>query len=74
MSKLTIEVPDEVIERVNQAAAERGVAPETLAGEAVVERFAARCRRLSFVGIGESTSGRTAGEADEMLAEGFGRD
>ena len=30
-------------------------------------------RRLSFVGLGSSTSGRTASEADEMLAEGFGR-
>ena len=30
-------------------------------------------RRLGFVAIGESTSGHTAAEAEEMLAEGFGR-
>ena len=30
-------------------------------------------RALTFVGIGASTSGRTAGEAEELLGEGFGR-
>jgi hypothetical protein len=31
-------------------------------------------RRLSFVGIGASTSDRSAADADDMLAEGFGSD
>jgi hypothetical protein len=31
-------------------------------------------RCAAFAGIGESSSGRSAAEADEMLAEGFGRD
>jgi hypothetical protein len=31
-------------------------------------------RRLAFAAVGASTSGRGAAEADEMLAEGFGRD
>jgi hypothetical protein len=31
-------------------------------------------RRLVFAGIGSSTSGRHAADADDMLAEGFGRD
>ena len=31
-------------------------------------------RKRAFVGIGSSTSGRGARDADEMLAEGFGRD
>ena len=70
----TIEVPDDVAEKVAAVAAERGVAPEALVGEDVVERYATRRRKLSFVGIGESVSGRTAADADEMLAEGFGRD
>ncbi len=30
--------------------------------------------RLTFAAVGASTSGRGAAEADEMLAEGFGRD
>jgi len=30
-------------------------------------------RALSFVGIGASTSGRTADEAEDLLGEGFGR-
>jgi hypothetical protein len=29
---------------------------------------------LSFVGLGSSSSGRFASDADELLAEGFGRD
>lgn len=53
MTRITIEVPDDVAERVNAAAAERGVAPEQLAGQAVAEQFPAR-RRLGFIGIGDS--------------------
>lgn len=74
MTKLTIEVPDEVAKRVADAAAERGVAPEQLAGEAIVERFGARRRHLAFAAIGASGSRRGAAQADELLAEGFGRD
>jgi hypothetical protein len=71
MTRITIEVPDDVAERVNAAAAEAGVAPEALAGQVVVEQFPAR-RRLGFVALGSSTSGRRAAEDEEMLAEGFG--
>lgn len=53
MTRITIEVPDDVAERVNAAAAERGVAPEALAGQVVVESFPPR-RKLSFIGIGSS--------------------
>jgi len=35
---------------------------------------AAANRRLSFLGIGRSASGRSAADDNEMLAEGFGRD
>lgn len=71
MTRITIEVPDDVAERVNAAAAEQGVAPEALAGQVVVEQFPAR-RQLGFVALGSSTSGRRAAEDEEMLAEGFG--
>lgn len=73
MTKWTIEIDDEVAKRVADAAAERGVAPEQVAGEAVAEKFPPR-RKLAFAAIGSSSSGRGAAEADEMLAEGFGRD
>lgn len=72
MTKLTIELDDEVAKRVADVAAGRGVAPEALAAEAVTERFPPR-RRLGFVSLGRSTSGRRAADDEDMLAEGFGR-
>ena len=72
MTRITVEVDDEVAERVAAAAAERGVAAEALAAEVLAERFPSR-RTLGFVSLGRSTSGRTAAEDEEMLAEGFGR-
>jgi hypothetical protein len=72
VTRLTIEVDDKVAQRVAEAAAERGVAPEQLAGEVVAERFPPR-RKLAFAAIGASGSTKGAAEADELLAEGFGR-
>ncbi|MCA1844402.1 MAG: hypothetical protein LC792_14675 [Actinobacteria bacterium] len=80
---MTIQVPDDVARRLAAEAARRGhdvghLATELLAATLpvgspeVLERPAKR--RLEFVGMGASTSGRTAAEAEEMLAEGFGRD
>lgn len=61
MTRITIEVPDDVAERVNAAAVEAGVAPEQLAGQAVAEQFPPP-RRLGFVGLGHS--GRPEGSRD----------
>ena len=72
MTRITIELSDELAKRVSNAAAERGVAPEELAGEVLAERFPAT-RRLGFARLGRSTTGRCASEDEEMLAEGFGR-
>lgn len=72
VTRLTIEVDDKVAQRVAEAAAERGVAPEQLAGEVVAERFPP-LRKLAFAAIGASGSTKGAAEADELLAEGFGR-
>lgn len=55
-----------------ELAADRGVAPETSAAEAVAEKFPPR-RKLGFVSLARSTSGRRASEDEDMLAEGFGR-
>jgi hypothetical protein len=72
MTRITIEVPDDVAERIAAAAAERGVAAEELVGEMAVEQFPPR-RKLGFASLGRSTSGRHASEDEDMLAEGFGR-
>jgi hypothetical protein len=55
-----------------EEAARQSVTPDELAARVLAEHIPTR-RRLGFVAIGESTSGRTAAEAEEMLAEGFGR-
>ncbi len=71
----TIELPDDVAEALATAAAERGMDADELAAEALAERFGPRRRRLSFIGLGSSTSGRTAAEAEALLEEGgFGID
>lgn len=72
MTRLTIELDDDVAEAVAEAAAGRGVAPELLVAEAVTERFQAS-RRLGFVNLGRSSGSRRASEDEDMLAEGFGR-
>jgi hypothetical protein len=62
MTRITIDVPDEVAERVAEAAARDGVALEDLAGQVVVESFSPR-RPLSIIGIG--ASGQTGGSVAE---------
>ena len=73
---VTLELSPEGVARLRAEADRRH-----LSIEAVVEELAASLpaavarstrRRLSFVGLGSSTSGRTASEADELLADGFG--
>lgn len=52
-------------------AARQSLTPDELAARVLAEHISGK-RHLSFVAIGESQSGRTAEEAEEMLAEGFG--
>ena len=70
MTKLTIELDDEVAKRVADTAADRGVAPEAVAAEAVTERFPPR-RKLSFVGIGRSGHTDTGRRHKEIIREHF---
>ena len=71
----------ELAERLNAEAARRRITAEQLLDELAARlpapssapTGATAKRHLAFAGIGASTSGRTAREADEMLAEGFGR-
>ena len=68
---------EELAARLNAEAARRGITVDALIDELterVVEPEVKPVkRRLAFVGIGASTSGRGARDADEMLAEGFGQ-
>jgi metal-responsive CopG/Arc/MetJ family transcriptional regulator len=75
-----VTLPDDLADELARVAAERGVSVDQVVAELVATQLsAARSerparRRLAFAGIGASTSRRGAADADEMLAEGFGRD
>ena len=76
---VTVELSAEVLARLEAEAARRGVPMESLISETLERDFPARGSKgtkpkLGFVGMGTSRTGRTAREADDMLAEGFGRD
>ena len=73
---LTVHLPGEVAAALEAEAARRGQTPDQTAADLLAERLpppGAR-RRLAFAAVGASTSGRNAADADDMLAEGFGRD
>lgn len=62
---------EELTERLNAEAARRGVSVDALLDE-LADKLP-RQRQLGFFSLGASDSGRTAREADDMLAEGFGQ-
>ena len=73
---VTLDLPAEAQARLQAEATRRGVTLDQLIAD-IADSFPADTpprRKRAFVGIGSSTSGRGAREADEMLAEGFGRD
>ncbi len=63
---------EELAARLNAEAARRGITSEQLLEQLSTEPATPR-RKVGFAGFGASSSGRTAADADEMLAEGFGR-
>ena len=73
---LTLHLPGELAAALEAEAARRGQSPDEVATELLAERLppAGARRRLAFAGVGSSASGRSAVDADDMLAEGFGRD
>ena len=75
---VTVELPAEVLARLEAEAARRGVPIEILIAETLERDFPARASGATgapgFVSLGTSRTGRSARDADEMLAEGFGRD
>ena len=75
---VSLDLSDEVLARLQAEASARHTSVED-----VVSDMASRLptpatptgrRRLAFAAIGESASGKFARDADEMLAEDFGRD
>jgi len=74
---LTVHLPSELAAALEAEAARRGQSPDQVAVELLAAQLpplGRRRRRLAFAGVGSSSSGRNAADADEMLAEGFGRD
>jgi hypothetical protein len=74
---LTVHLPGEVAAALEAEAARRGQTPDEVASDllaAQLPRIGRRRRRLAFAGVGSSASGRSAEDADDILAEGFGRD
>jgi plasmid stability protein len=72
---VTLHLDGAVAEALAVEAARRGQTAEQLAADLLAAQLTTSPRRrLSFAAVGASTSGRGAAEADEMLAEGFGRD
>ena len=72
---VTLHLDDAVAEALAAEAARRGQTADELAAALLAAQLPkAPHRRLTFAAVGASTSRRGAAEADEMLAEGFGRD
>lgn len=77
---LSVDLPEALAARVAEVAAQRGLSAAQVVAELVASHIADPAmelpsrRHLAFAGIGASSGGRSAAEADEMLAEGFGRD
>jgi hypothetical protein len=71
---VTLHLDGAVAEALAAEAARRGQTADQLAADLLAAQLSRPRRRLAFAAAGASTSGRGAAEADEMLAEGFGRD
>jgi hypothetical protein len=77
---LTVTLPEDLVARAAAEAERRGVSIDQVVAEALVTRLAEAIpaagtrRHLAFAGVGASTSGKNAADADELFTEGFGRD
>jgi len=75
---VTLDLSAEALARLRGEAERRGITMEELVDEFATalpsEPAESLPRKLRFFAMGRSTSGRSAADADEMLAEGFGRD
>lgn len=73
---VTVDLPDELLAMLQAEADRRGTTIEALITESVNEhvRGPQPRRKFALAGIGASGGTRFARDADELLAEGFGRD
>jgi hypothetical protein len=74
---MTVHLHGQLAAALEAEAARRGQRTDQVAADLLAEQLPSsgkRRRQLAFAGIGESSSGRSAAAADEMQAEGFGRD
>jgi len=73
---LSVDLPGDVLAALRAEADRRGVTAEELIAETVIAHLAGLPprRRFALAGIGESSGDRFARDADDLLAEGFGRD
>jgi plasmid stability protein len=78
---LTVNLPGELGAALEAEAARRGQVPERVAADLLAAGLLAPRnpqggvrRVLAFAAIGESTTGVSAADAEELLAEGFGRE
>jgi hypothetical protein len=76
---MTVTLPEPLAAVLEAEAARRGQSPDEVATDLLAERLLparhgqeAR-RRLAFAAAGASASGRGGADADDLLAEGFGR-
>jgi len=63
---------EELVVRLNAEATRRGITTDQLVDELAGQLPASGRRKLGFVSLGASTTGRRARDAEEILAEGFG--
>ena len=74
---VTVDLPEDALARLQAEATRRGVSIDLVIAELTAalpaEPLPAK-QTLSFIGLGSSSSGRFARDADELLADGFGRD
>jgi len=75
---VTLDLSDDSLARLGAEADRRGLSLDELVAEMAAtlpaETDGSEPRKLRFFAMGRSTSDRHAADADEMLAEGFGRD
>jgi len=74
---VTVELSNDALARLQAEAGRRGVSIDALINELAAQlpqrSGSSPRRKLGIIGLGASTSGRRASEADELLAEGFGQ-
>ena len=73
---VTIDLPEDALARLQAEAKRRGVSIDAVVAEVAqaLPTNASAPRALSFVGLGSSSSGRYERDADDLFADGFGRD